>query len=444
VRREIIVVTALTAIAQAAGFLKLWFTARLFGISAELDGYFLALVLPTLISGVVSGMLQTGLFPVRAKLAAAADTRTVERFERSVLVGLLVLGGAIAVVVIAAAPHAFALLAQDVPATVREAAAFVLPYAAALIFLNAIGAGLGYLLAMRHRYSVAVAAPIANALLGAGLLAVWPEGGLFNLALGTALGLALQVGICAIALERTGFRLFGPLLERGQALPEWREMARLSAWILPGLAFSNLTVSLSPALAASFGEGAVSAFGYAWRLHAAALQLLVMAASPVVLARFADLVARQEHEMIARLLRKAAWLSLGAGVCVTLFVSLLGAPLLELLFAGRFDAAAANRVSVHWFWLAIGLGPAMLGNVMAKLWQARRQPALLSTLAGTGFGIFLTAFLLLGSKMHESAIALGMTLSACLVTGAGWWLWSRIARGNAKGLAMAIGTGETR
>lgn len=86
-RRQLIAITLLTAVAQAVAFAKLWLTARLFGTSAELDGYFLALAIPTLPSGVISGALQTAFFLVRARLARDQDRATVERFERAVLLG---------------------------------------------------------------------------------------------------------------------------------------------------------------------------------------------------------------------------------------------------------------------------------------------------------------------------------------------------------------------
>lgn len=45
-RKQLAIISLLTAASQLAAFLKLWFTARIFGIGPELDGYNLALVLP--------------------------------------------------------------------------------------------------------------------------------------------------------------------------------------------------------------------------------------------------------------------------------------------------------------------------------------------------------------------------------------------------------------
>ena len=419
-RRQLVVVSVLTGIAQAAGFLKLWLTARLFGIGAELDGYFLALVVPTLVSGVLSGMLQTALFPVRARLAAEGDQAALLHFERGVLAVLLALGMLIAAVLLLGGAWGLGLAESRIALPVHEAALFVFPFAILLIPLNAVGDGLSYLLAMRQRYPIAAAAPIANAVLGIALLAAWPEGGLLNLALGTVAGLGLQVTLCLTALVRTGFPVFGRFSVREEMWHEWREMIRISAWILPGVVFANLMATLPTVLIAGHGEGAISAFGYAWRFHQFAIQLLVMAASPMLLAHFAQLVATSNEVALRIMLRKAIFFSAGLGGLSILTVALLGKPALELIFSGRFDSGAASQVAAHWLWLTYALGPALLGNVYAKVWQARGRPGFMSLLAGFGLAVFLFFNLLLESMLGSYAVAAAIGLSSSAVVAAGW------------------------
>ena len=424
-RRQFIVVSVLSGLAQAAGFLKLWLTARLFGVGAELDGYYLALVVPTLVSGLVSGVLQTALFPVRARLAAEEDSgRTgagrVARFERGVLVVLALSGVLAFVLLLAAAGPVLALAEGKAAPAVHEAALLVLPFALLLIPLNAVGDCLGYLLAMRRRYPAAAAAPIANAAFGTILLAVWPEGGLLNLAIGTAGGLVLQVAICAAALRRTGFALFGPLPARREAAGEWREMIRIMAWIVPGVAFANLTATLPTVFVAAHGEGAVSAFGYAWRFHQFAIQLLIMAASPVLLAHFSSLVAAGDEVALRGLLRKSVLFSAGLGLVAVAAVALAGGPALQVVFGGRFDAEAASRVAEHWFWLSLGLGPAVLGSIYAKVWQARGRAGLMTALAGFGLFAFVLSQHVLSGTLGALSVSAAICVSSLAVLLAGW------------------------
>lgn len=428
-RSQLIVVAILTAVAQLAGFAKLWVVAKLFGVGPELDGYNLALVAPTMVSGVVSAAVQTGLFPVRARLAHDAGRDAAERFERAVLLGVTLLGLALATVIWLFRQPLMALVAPGAGVSVREALAVVWPYGALLIAFNAPGDALGYLLAMRNRYYVAAAAPIGNALIGVGVLVCWPAGGPTSLAISTAAGLAVQVMICLVALRAFGFRLFGTVRQRPERSAGWAEYMRVSGWILPGVVFVNLSLALPPALLSRFGDGAVSAYGYAFKLHSFLVQSLVMAGSPILLSRFADLVAQRDEPAIRHLLTRAAWWSVVLGMAVVMAVWTLGGSALEFLFSGRFDAAAAQRVASHWLWLSLGLWASIFNVVLTKLWQGRGQSVSLSILYGSGLLVLVAGTLSLQQALGEMALPAAVTMSGVVFAGIGWFGERRYAAG---------------
>lgn len=414
-KKQLAAIALLTAASQVAAFFKLWFTARIFGVGSELDGYNLALVLPGLVSGIMAGVLQTGLFPVRAGLQTTTKAPDVEAFERSVLLSVAILGLLLAIGFALATPIVVPILGGAAPQSVHAALTFAFPWLIVLLGLNMIGDCAGYLLAMRHRFVIAAAAPIANGILGGLLLAAWPQGGLSNLVLGTVLGLSLQVAICLWGLRATGLNLFGPL----PGWTRWRrltnDMIGLGAWILPGVVLSNLAVALPPIWMSAFGEGANSAFGYAYRLHSSSVQLLVMASSPVILAHFAELVARNQIEVVRSILRQAAIASMALGGIGLLLVGTLGAPLLKWVFGGRFDSAAAERVTNHWWWLTLGLAFLILGNVFAKLWQSQQRPRQISIMAGAGLLVLALTFILLRAQLQEFSVAAAMSASAAAI-----------------------------
>lgn len=414
-KKQLAIISLLTIAAQLAAFVKLWFTARILGVGPEMDGYNLSIVLPTMVAGVAAGVLQTGLFPVRAKLNVAGSASDLLAFERSVLLGMAVLGGIISLLLVITSSMMVDVLAASSPTSVRSSLAFAYPFAAALVMLNFVGDSCGYLLAMRDRFAIAAAAPVANGVLGAFLLAAWPEGGLFNLVAGTVLGLTLQVCICLWGLKSTGFTFIGNLPIWKNTKESWQEMLSLGGWILPGVVVSNLVVSLPPLWAAQYGEGAVSAFGYAYRLHSAALQLLVIACSTLILARFSDLVARNDTEALRRILNRAGILSLIIGGAGVLMVWGLGAISLEWIFGGRFDHSAAVRVSSHWLLLTISLPFAMIGNIFAKLWQAQKRPKLISIMAFLSLSGLILSYFSLRYPLQEFSLPIAMSISAFLV-----------------------------
>ncbi len=410
-RKQLIAVAIVTGIAQLAAFVKVWVIARLFGVGAELDGYNLAFVAPTLISGILSGMVQASLFPVRARLAAQGNEEQAVRFERLVLWGMAVIGTLLVFGLFLSRALWLPWLVPSATPAVQRALTFVMPFSLPLIALNAIGDTAGYILAMRNRYWIAASAPIGNALVGSALLLAWPSGGLLCLALSTILGLFIQVGICVTALAQTGCfsRYTKSVTPRIDSAV--KEGAKLSLWILPAIAISNLAASLPPVLVGTYGEGAVSAFGYANRLHQAAVQIFAIGIAPVLLARFAALSAARDWAVIRLALVQAAAWSLVIGALASVAVLFLGAPFLSSVFSGRFDGLAAERVADHWFWFSAGLGFFIFGGVLARFWQASGRSALLMLFAIVQCLSLLASFSLL-APLGEVAVAASVSASS--------------------------------
>lgn len=424
-KRQLAIISIFTAAAQLAAFIKLRFTARIFGVGPELDGYNLALVLPTLISGVLTGVLQTGLFPVRAKINSQGDPEAVQAFERSVLLVMCSIGCVIAFVLAVTSGLASRMLSTSEPASVKVSLTFALPIVSMMVALNLIGDCTGFLLAMRNRFVIAAGAPVMNGILGALLLAAWPSGRLLNLVIGTVLGLTLQVAICVWGLHRSGFRFIGALPKWAHAKELWSEVVSLGAWILPGVVFSNLIASLPPVWVAKFGEGAVSAFGYGYRLHTSAVQLIVMASSTVILARLSDLIAQRDDAAVRSIFKQAALFSAALGIIAVIAVWSIGSLTLQWVFGGRFDALAAHRVSEHWLWLTAGLPFTIMGNVLAKLWQAQGKPLLMTLMASGTLVSVLIFFSVLQPWMGEYAVSGALTAGAIVTLVAGCFVTRR-------------------
>lgn len=413
-RRQLVVVSLLTGLSQLAAFFKLWFTARVFGVGSELDGYNLALVIPTLISGVVAGVLQTGFFPVRASLHAKGDVKETDAFERSVLWGSALLGLGLSFFVMISTPWLRQYMAPE-GGSVCEAFSLALPYVSLLVVLNMVCDCSGYMLAMRGKFPYAAGAPIVNGILGGLMLGLWPEGGLLSLVLGTLVGASAQLLVCLWGVRKTAFLIFGSLPSWVDILPRVRKMTVLGSWVLPGVVFSNVAVSLPPVWAASYGEGVVSAFGYAYRLHTSLVQLLIMASSTLILARFSHLIAERDGRGIQRLLRQAAVMAFSGGALCVIFIWFFGEPLLLWLFGGRFNVDAASKVTAFWIWLSVGLGFTLLGNVFAKLWQAQSRPKLISVMAASSLVALCASYFLLRELMGERAVALALSVAPVAV-----------------------------
>lgn len=424
-RRQLVLIATLTLLSQLAAFAKLWVTARTFGVGAIVDGYNLALVVPVLISSSVSGIVQTGLFPIRSRIAAQQDGMNVDAFERSILIGVLLLGVVLSIALAAITTSVTSWVAGDASLETQQAFNLAFPPLISLLALNVVGDCTGYILAMRNRFDIAAGAPIANGIVGVLILFLYQDGGVSALVWSTVVGVAVQVGIGLFGLRMVKLNVIGAMVPMSSLVPAIVDMARLGVWMLPGVILSNLVLSLPQIWITSFGAGAVSAFGYALRLHLAVVQLIVMASSTVILAKLADLVSTGQTDQVDRVMRAATHASWAIGTIGILGVWLLGDATLNLMLDGKFTPEAASRVTLHWLIITLSLPCTILGNIYAKLWQAQGKPFLMTLLSAVNLGVMFLTFMLVSTNFLEysGAVALtaGATMTALLAVVIEWF-----------------------
>ncbi len=420
-KRELVAISAVTLLAQIAAFAKLWLIAQIFGVGADLDGYNLGFILPTLFAGVISGALQTAFFPVYARIGAHSEQKEKEKFERLIFYVVIFVSSILALLLAIFASSVTNLIAADASQAVIEATTYVLPIASVAILLNCISDYFSYLLAFRGRYAIAIVAQVVNALIGVFMLAVWPEGGLLNLTLSTVIGIGMQATICLSLAIFYGFRPFGSFPKLNKIRSEVIEMFHLGSWILPGIIFSNLIATIPLILLSAHGDGAVSAFGYAHRFHQSAIHLIIMAASPVILVHFSEMVERGEIKEIQRLIRKAGWLAILIGSLITLFVWSLGVEILDIIFsAGRFNLDASVRVTEHWIWLSLAIAPLIWTNIIGKKLLAERRAKMASVVTGINLLLLLGAVVILQPVLNEYAIPAAIACSSFVMAFVMW------------------------
>lgn len=404
-RRDIARVLSLSALTQVAAFGKGVLIAYYFGIGVQLDGYYLGHAIPATITGILIGFLQTGFLTIYAGQLARSETHAAAALLGRMLIVLAAVGVFLGLVLSSAAPLLVSLLAPDSTSLVQDAAVTSLRVLAFLLLLNGLVDCLSLALSAHGFFSVAAFAPTANALIASALLVALPDWGLDNLIWGTLLGFFVQLLLVGAEMRRRGITL------RWNVRVNLAPVANAGAAIVPGLVFANLNALIPQIIAARMGDGAVAAFSFAARLHGAATQVLAMALSAVLLPYFAHAAGRGDHAAIASALRKGFPTIALIAVAALLWVGLVGDRFVSLLFErGAFNESATTSVSTTWFWLTVGLLPAIWGVVLAKVLQALRLGLTMSVIAF--FGLLITSVLsvVLANTAGLSGLALALTL----------------------------------
>lgn len=401
-------VTGFSLLTQAIGFLKLLLIANYFGVSVELDGYYLALTIPTLLLGFIGGGLQTGFVPIYGKLLAEGNLAQAREF-RSALLWLLVALAAVACLVLAQlATPLMHLLISDTSNAITPFAIYSFRLLVFTLFLNSVADYFALVLNSHHRFYIAAIAPAINAAISTIVLSIWPEYGLDTLIAGLLAGLIVQILVVGVTLGKLEINFVFP---RSFISADIKHMWSLVLPVLLGVAVANANISVDQAMATLAGEGSVSILGYAGRLHNVVAQTSIMAISVVLLPNLVTLIARDELSKALVLLRTLFSYSLIAAIALLLFIMAVGEEALAFIVSrGSFNRENVSQVYGVWLIYSLGIFPMACGIFYAKLIQALQKPWILTMSGIISFFCNIVLNLLLVGRFGVSGIAASTTM----------------------------------
>ncbi|MFU0507850.1 murein biosynthesis integral membrane protein MurJ [Pseudaminobacter sp. NGMCC 1.201702] len=427
-------VTALGLVIQVVGFLRTMMIAAALGVSVVIDAYNLGIIAPTFIATVLGGWLQVGFVGRYAGLVGLGEDVHAADYRTKMLVLVAVIASALAAVCSFFPEPIMAMFMSGQDVT-RTLAADALRIAAWTLVPVLTADFIGLVLNSHGRFFAAAFAPLLNAVVSILGLWLWPSIDLGSLLWTLLMGAGAQLAFVIWALSRLQLDYSANLHEtRGEVLAT----VMVALPILPAIMLANSAAAIIQFQASELGDGAVSIFGYASRLHAAVSQILVMGLSTVLLPHFASLWSRGETVEIVRLLRimaRVATLLIGV---LTLGIFLMGQDAIALLLGrGAFGREEADAVGRVWAVLSLGLFPFALGTFIAKLAQATRNTrAILATGFVSFAAVFIVSYVGVQARSIELVSASSTVAFASVLVA---WLYWMARNFEAKPVLMDIG-----
>lgn len=350
--------------------------AFLFGASSIVDAYNLALVVPVLLSGVIAGWLQAGF--VGRYIALCQEQETVARhFRMAVMAMVLVIALLLSLIIFFLRDFISEILVPEASLTARKMTESALAISAWLLIPTVIADLIGLILNCHSRFLAASAAPVANALVAALTLWLWPQHDLASLVDTLMLGWLAQICVLVVAYRATGLGI-GMTMD-AKISGELRKTLRLALPILPAVILSNATSVVIQISCSHLGEGAVAIYGYASRLHGALTQVMIVGISTVLLPHLAGMLASRQNAKIGPLFWRIGKATILMYAFILAGVLLLGeATIVTILGRGQFDTLLATKVTYVWLLLTLSILPFAFSTFLAKLFQAMQLPVLLS------------------------------------------------------------------
>lgn len=384
IARAATVVMALFIASRALGLLREVVIARQFGVSAEMDAYLAAFRLPDFLFYVVAGgALGSAFIPTFTGYLARQDMPGAWRLASAVINWVLLILSLLGGIAAAFAPWITQQLYADFsPAQQVLTAELMCWMLVSTVIFGVSGVLMGILNARRHFLLPALAPVVYNMAIILGAWLLGPSWGVRGLTAGVVLGAAghllVQLPGLVWSKQPMRYRLVLPLGDAGV-----REVGRLMAPRVLGLAAVQLNFVVNTVLASSLAVGSVTALNYGWIIMLLPQGIISQSVATALFPTLATLAASGERAEMRRVfgltLRSILFLILPAAVGLIL----LAEPMVRILLQrGAFDELSTQRTA--WALSLFSLG--LVGHAVVEI-AARAFYALKNTKTPVGIGI---------------------------------------------------------
>jgi putative peptidoglycan lipid II flippase len=342
------------ALGQASGLIREAVVSAQFGLSAEIDAYKLAFLVPTIVNNIVAGSAITAaVMPTFARYLAAGKraefwrvANIITNFVLLVTLTLTVLGMLFAAPIISIFGRGLPLPTQSLAAALLV---IMMPTLALGALLNLVMAALNALDRFVGRALIFIA-------LNGGIIAtVWllaPFIGIYSVALGFLIGVLLQVlaQTFELRLEHAQYSLRLDLRH-----PVLRQVAITFLPVTALAIVSQINLAIDTSMAAALPTGSIGALSYANTILGAAYSLGI-SLGIAVFPSLSRMAATDDLASTARAVTLSLRVLIFVLAPLTLLLIAFANPVVGVLLGrGRFDAVAVDLTAQALAMYAVGL-----------------------------------------------------------------------------------------
>ncbi len=388
-------VMALFVLSRITGLARQMIVGALFGTSPAYDAYVAAFRLPDMLFQLVAGgALVSALLPtyttVRTREGASRGWQLVSEVATLVLFTLVLLA---VILALFAHPLVTHILVPDFsPAQQDLTTALLRILLLSTVIFGASGLAMSVLNAHQHFFYPALAPVLYNLGIILGAVVLGPRWGVYGLAWGVVLGALMHFGVQVPDLLRVGWRFHPALSLRDPAV---REVLRLMAPRVLGLAAVQVNFLVNTILASGLGAGRLSALDYAFRVMLLPLGIFAQAVATAAFPTFAQQVAEHDLRGMQRTLVALVRTILFLTIPATVGLIVLAQPFIIVLFQRRaFDMTSTWLTTVALRAYAVGLCGHALVEILARAFYSlhdTRTPVIIG-IAAMGLNIVLNVW----------------------------------------------------
>jgi putative peptidoglycan lipid II flippase len=365
---------------QIAGLLRELYVAFRIGPTASLDALLVALVLPVLVSGLLTSGIRTALVPAHAEIAATRGSAAAQRFVGAIVTWTTIVAILIGLAMLMVPGIGIGLAGPGLGPEAKASAIAYLPLLLPLVVLGTLSQLLGGICQIAGRFG-----PIALSWLVGPVVSLvfavfaWDRLGLAAVAIGMSLGSAVGVGLMVVAAARIG--VLPPLAlsaPRGEIAGFLRHAGPLAA----GSAVLQFNLTADRAIASLVSVGAVSVLKFGQQLVTEPLGSLSSAWTTSLYPSLVRSSVAGTDRSLGALAALAVRHTFAIFVPISFGVAALAPLLVDVVYRrGAFDSRAAAETALVVVAFAPMLALEMIRPILTGAHNARRNGLLLATTA---------------------------------------------------------------
>lgn len=412
IARAAALVMALFLLSRVAGLAREMIIGARFGTGVELDAYLAAFRVPDLLFQLVAGgALGSAFIPVFTGRLARRDLAGAWRLFSAVTNLVVILMTFLAALAAALAPWLVrtVLAPGFTPAQQALTAELMRWMLVSTVLFGVSGIAMGVLNSFQHFLLPALAPVLYNLSIIAGAWFLAPTLGVYGLVIGVVVGAGLHLEAQVIGLWRHAAR-YVPTL--GLRDPHVREVGRLMAPRVLGLAVVQINFWVNTLLASSLPAGSLSALNYAWLLMLLPQGIVAQGVATAAFPTFAALEAQGRRAELRRALSGSLRGVLFLAIPAAAGLFAWRVPLIRLLLErGEFTARSTELTAAALAFYALGLVGHSAVEILARAFYALHDTR---TPVAVGVGAMaanVILSLLLRGPLAHAGLALANTIA---------------------------------
>ena len=410
------VLMAGNALGYGLAMVKEIMVAARFGVSGQMDAFYAAITVPSLITNVFIATFGAVFIPVFTSCRASSPEqacRVADVFITRLLVFLAVCSG---LLFLLAGPIISLSFPGFQPEAAAQAAAMLRQLSWLALLSGLVGMSMGILSVYKEFAPQAFAPLFVTSTIMGFIVFLGGRLGVDALAWGTVAGVALELAFLAWFVRASGFR-FRPGLASPD--PELKAMLALVPPFLAASAIGQVNTVVDRFMASGLDAGSISALGYAEKLMLVPTQVFHVSLTTAAFPFFAALAAENRLEELKTTLSSLVRIAAFVMIPVTVLLGLTGGSLVRLLFErGAFTPAATSLTSLIFVMYCLQLFFTAAQVLAIRVFLAMREMRVMVRIAfiSTALNVALNLLFMRLVDPPAAGIALSTSVTAALVT----------------------------